>query len=761
MITEVDLDGTPCFAPGTKLTGLKKINFIFGPNGSGKTTLSNIFQNPSDVRLQWENNTIGTTYIFNRNFTENALASSTQLKGVFFIRRGAANTQQTIDALERQIKSEKEAYEQARKQLERATKKEIEIRENLNNAAWELKKQVDKHKLANCMKGHLGSKIAFTDRLLAITSNAGTEMTLDTLSARANQLYSDDLATIPIPTLRWEAETDPETLETLLATAITPSSESKLLPLIKRYSLFDWVTKGHEVSKEVELQGVCPYCQQEISSEIETELEALFDETYTRAKQAITDLSVKYNNDYKSLERIALTITADSESILFSEKDLNNLNTLLTKLDKINTYIIRKLEHPSQEINLPYSLADLQHQVITTLKQLKDTYEQHNKVASNLTNERLNLREDFWSWVATNKLATNIDQYNSEISKATTEAAAAQTACNFYKNAIIATQKKIDYHITQLQNSKEAMEKINSLLQDLGFTSFKLAYDAPTKGYKIIRPNAHNSICNVETLSEGEKTILTFLYLIQKVDGSSTWLAGQEPTVIIDDPIASTDAQSFFLVTQFIRRMTVYLKKPTKSSQQFKLSQLIVCTHNTRFLSEASYDCKFNNQQNNPYAHFFRLEKRSTGTTISKGTHQNHIDSEYNLLWREIKACTEEYNAHLSGGPMPDYPLLGNTMRRIIETYSTMIGKGGITKLSNHASIAVSTLVAFCNSSSHSAIDSDLHSIFTLSTSQLLDAFRQFFEEEFEEGAHFPHYCSMMNLELKDQGWSYPKITTP
>ena len=63
MITEVDLNGTPCFAPNAELTGLKKINFIFGPNGSGKTTLSNIFQNPSDVRLHWENNTIGTTYI--------------------------------------------------------------------------------------------------------------------------------------------------------------------------------------------------------------------------------------------------------------------------------------------------------------------------------------------------------------------------------------------------------------------------------------------------------------------------------------------------------------------------------------------------------------------------------------------------------------------------------------------------------------------------------------------------------------------------
>ena len=41
MIEELDLSGTPCFAPDAKLTGLKKINFIFGPNGSGKTTLSN------------------------------------------------------------------------------------------------------------------------------------------------------------------------------------------------------------------------------------------------------------------------------------------------------------------------------------------------------------------------------------------------------------------------------------------------------------------------------------------------------------------------------------------------------------------------------------------------------------------------------------------------------------------------------------------------------------------------------------------------
>ena len=42
MITEVDLSGTPCFAPGATLKDLKKVNFIFGPNGTGKTSITRI-----------------------------------------------------------------------------------------------------------------------------------------------------------------------------------------------------------------------------------------------------------------------------------------------------------------------------------------------------------------------------------------------------------------------------------------------------------------------------------------------------------------------------------------------------------------------------------------------------------------------------------------------------------------------------------------------------------------------------------------------
>ena len=52
MITEVDLSGTPCFAPGTTLKNLKKVNFIFGPNGTGKTSITRILsKGPDDPRI--------------------------------------------------------------------------------------------------------------------------------------------------------------------------------------------------------------------------------------------------------------------------------------------------------------------------------------------------------------------------------------------------------------------------------------------------------------------------------------------------------------------------------------------------------------------------------------------------------------------------------------------------------------------------------------------------------------------------------------
>ena len=768
MITEVDLSGTPCFAPGEKLSNLNRINFIFGPNGSGKTTLSNIFQNNSDTRIHWDTNNINEIHVFNREFTANALASSAQLAGVFFIGKGAASTQAKIDTLQAQLTKEEAEADKAEGIYKAAVQEERDIRSRLDESAWNTKKKLEPLAVFTYLKGGgaLRSKATFTEELLQIKVACDDEVTLESLTQRAERLQSGELHTITVPTLTWTPQTEIDSLERLLPTPIIPTSESTLLPLIKQYGTLDWVIQGHNLCKQRGLEDVCPYCQQEIPSHIAAELELIFDTTYNEATSAITSLLNTMKTDCNSLADIIGAISRDTHSIPALNTHLDELRQLSTKLDSYTQLLTMKNEHPSREIDPPFSLEELHTNINRTLTQCLDAYREHNEVASNVNREKQLLQDELWAWLATKELHNDILTYHTEIKQTHSSTEAAKQHYNKLLETKEDTKAQLDAEIAKLRNTKEAMLRVNSILQDLGFTSFKLDYDSNSKGYKLIRPNSPLTNCDVNTLSEGEKTILTFLYFIQNIDEAASSSNSSRPIVIIDDPIASTDSQTFFLVTQIIRRLTQYLKDPKITKPlTYNISQLIVCTHNTRFLSEVSYDCTQGNGAKSKYgiyAHYYTLEKEGIETKVYNHYNNSTISTEYKLLWDQIKDYRYQVTlAESKQDPIPQFPLMGNIMRRIIETYSKMIGKGGITKLSNSPSIAVAALMAFCNSSSHSAIDADLHSIYTLSTKQLLDAFHQLFETEFENGAHFPHYCAMMGIELAEQGWTYPPINKP
>lgn len=766
MITEVDLSGTPCFAPGQTLSNLNKINFIFGPNGSGKTTLSNIFQNNSDTRIHWDTNVINDTQVFNREFTANALASSAHLKGVFFIGKGAASTQAQIDMLRKKLTTEEGATTQAESVFIASLQEERDIRTKLDDIAWDTKKRLESSTLFPYLKGALRSKASFTEKLLHTQATCDEETTLDSLIQRADRLQSGELRTITTPPLNWTPQSNIEALEQLLPTPIIPTSESTLLPLIQQYGTLDWVIQGHNLCKQRSLEHICPYCQQEIPSDITAELELLFDTTYNEAISAITTLLNTMQNDCRSLVDTTDIISRDADSIPTLNAHLDELRQLSKKLDHYKQLVAKKNEHPSRKIDPPYSLAELHTNIHKTLTQCLDAYREHNEVASNVNRENQSLQDELWAWLATKELRANILTYRSELRRTHSTTETAKQNYETLRNTAENTKAQLDIEIGKLRNTKEAMVRVNSILQDLGFTSFKLDYDNNSKGYKLIRPNSPLTNCDVNTLSEGEKTILTFLYFIQNIDEAASSSNSSRPTVIIDDPIASTDSQTFFLITQIIRRLTQYLKDPKITKPlTYNISQLIVCTHNTRFLSEVSYDCT---QGNGPkskygiYAHYYTLEKEGIETKVHYHRNNSTISTEYKLLWDQLKDYHDQVDfAESRQKPIPQFPLMGNIMRRIIETYSKMIGTGGITKLSKSSSVAVAVLMAFCNSSSHNAIDVDLHSIYTLSTKQLLGAFRQLFETELENGAHFPHYCAMMGIDLAQQGWTYPPINKP
>ena len=97
MITEVDLDGTPCFAPGAKLTGLKKVNFIFGPNGTGKTSITRILsEGPDDDRITLtDESSTREILVLNSTYIEEAFQDAED--GIFFLGTQSIANQNEID----------------------------------------------------------------------------------------------------------------------------------------------------------------------------------------------------------------------------------------------------------------------------------------------------------------------------------------------------------------------------------------------------------------------------------------------------------------------------------------------------------------------------------------------------------------------------------------------------------------------------------------------------------------------------------------
>ncbi|MBS5724021.1 MAG: AAA family ATPase, partial [Actinomyces sp.] len=154
-------------------------------------------------------------------------------------------------------------------------------------------------------------------------------------------------------------------------------------------------------------------------------------------------------------------------------------------------------------------------------------------------------------------------------------------------------------------------------------------------------------------------------------------------------------------------------------------------------------------------AGFYLISKTEDGSVISGPEATSRITNEYNDLWAEIRRCRNLIKS-TQGKPVPSpkLPLLGNVMRRIIESYFLDIGeKGTITSLGLSTNKKVAILLAFCNSTSHSAIGSEIYEVSSWKPMQLLNAFEEVFST-IDDGAHRGHYDMMMRARPGDPTFS-------
>lgn len=309
------------------------------------------------------------------------------------------------------------------------------------------------------------------------------------------------------------------------------------------------------------------------------------------------------------------------------------------------------------------------------------------------------------------------------------KAVAGLTAALAAKRAALAQASaelaELEKGVTSVQPT---VTEINSILKSFGFTGFKLATAGEQKNlYELIRGDGSEA---ATTLSEGERSFITFLYFYHLLRGSTTTSGiNADRVVVFDDPVSSLDSDVLFIVSSLIRRVVDETRAGTGP-----VKQVFLLTHNIYFHKEVSFDP---NRQQVCQNHetFWIVRKTNDETRIVKYDH-NPISTSYELLWAEVRS------------PEPSKMTIQNTLRRILENYFKIIGNQDKNKIANtfegRDQQICYALFSWVNDGSHNFNDDLYISSDDSVITRYLDVFRRIFENT----NHTAHYEMMMGPEV-------------
>ncbi|MCK5720986.1 MAG: AAA family ATPase [Gammaproteobacteria bacterium] len=730
MIESIKIENEASYgSPGEILSGLSKHNFIYGSNGTGKTTISKVVANESafsDCSLVWRGGIKLETLVYNRDFVEKNFDQSSELKGIFTLGEKdkealdkIKTTKQEVDSLNSEIQKLKKTLEKdddnGGKNAELA-----ELESKFEEKCWKLKQKHDE-KLQGAFVGVRGKKSAFKSKLLAeAANNSGVLKNLDEVENKAETIFGEmpqTETTITVPNyeslLRLESAS-------ILKKKVIGKADVDIAAMIQKLGNSDWVKQGRFFYEANE--NVCPFCQQKTESSFADSLNEYFDETFEKDVSAIETLLTNYKTNGERLQQ-SLQSVLDNPSKFLDVDKLKAEKELLDSKISINLQRIeKKRSESSQSIEL-----DFLENVLTEIKKLIDSanssIREHNKMVSNLAQEKNDLTEQIWKYLLENEIKDDLATYKSKrdgLEKAivgiTKQITNKKSAKRTKENEI----KKLEKDTTSIQPT---INGINDLLKSFGFNSFFLAKSENERFYKIQRPDGTDA---KETLSEGEKSFITFLYFYHLLKGSE-YESGMttDRVVVFDDPVSSLDSDILFVVCSLIKGLFDEVR-----NNNGHIKQIFVLTHNVYFHKEVTFNPKRSGQALNEET-FWTVRKSSRLSKIKKHD-TNPIKTSYELLWLEVK------NADRSN------LTIQNILRRILENYFKILGSIDPDTICDFFEgkdkLICKSLFSWVNDGSHFAHDDLYISLDELMISNYL----RVFSDIFIKTGHEAHYNMMM-----------------
>ena len=735
MIESITIEDVPTYGDTrTTIDGLSKFNFFFGSNGTGKTTISRLIadvENYPKCSVSWKGGNKLQPLVYNQDFVEQNFTQCQVIKGIFTLGKEQTDSHARISEEKHKLNNLEEKIKTLKSHRDGVGGKDgkrgelSKLENRFREKCW-VKKQEYDEALKGGFEGFRNNSENFKQKVLQEQeTNTAILLTLEELKRNAASVFSHaPIRAAEVPAVDTskllEYETNP-----ILKNRVFGKGDVDIAAMILKLGNSDWVREGrafHDANDHT-----CPFCQQSTTTAFAQSLEGYFDERFLLESQAIDDLATNYKNETARIQQQLVSIIASTPKFL----DVETLKSKKALLDATISLNIQRLVKKKKEASQAVELDSLSN-VCKEINELIDTSNTqgiaHNNMVANLAMERMKLVAQVWKFVI-NELNVDLQEFKIERDKLN-KAISNMTAQ--IENAEGEKKQKLD-EIRELEKKTTSIQPtidgINILLSSFGFQGFKLANADTGTAYKLIRSDGSDA---KSTLSEGEKTFVTFLYFYHLLKGSNSESGmTSDRIVVFDDPISSLDSDILFIVASLIKGLFDEVQ-----SGRGHIKQIFVLTHNVYFHKEVTYNPKRQNVAMSDQR-FWIIRKPGIVSKIDRYP-TNPIKTYYELLWAEVR---KPERSNLS---------IQNTLRRILENYFKILGGINLDNLcanfdGNEKHICKS-LCAWIHDGSHYASDD----LFVSINDSMVHSYLKVFREIFEKFNHGEHYKMMMGEAYMD-----------
>ncbi len=740
MITKIDICNAATFGKiATPISDLRRFNYFFGSNGTGKTTISKVIADSSqfpECNIVWENGLVMEKRVYNRDFVLRNFDQ--KIPGVFTLGEQEVDTKEKIGTAKAEIDKLYGEIKTLTNTLQGDNGNNGKINElaqletTYAERFWSAK-QKHEGKLAGGLRGYMGSKKDFKEKVLnESASNKADLRTVEEIETRAATVYSDNLtqaqsiqAIQPVKLLSLEKTP-------ILGKRVIGKEDVNIAAIIKKLGNSDWVRQGLSYFKAN--SGICPFCQQKTGEDFAKSLNEYFDEAFEQDTLAINTLITDYVTESERIQQQVQVIMNLNSEFVNNEK-LENEKKLLDSKISVNIQRLDQKKKESSQIIEIDSLKNVFDETIALISEANTKIDSHNAIVHNLASEKNVLTAQIWRLIV-EELKDGISDYTTQknnLSAAIKNLQEQLQTKNENKRTQESALRELEKRNVSIQPT---LDGINNLLASFGFTSFKLAKGNDDRTYKLVRANGSDA---QDTLSEGERNFVTFLYFYYLLRGSQAESGmTADKVVVFDDPVSSLDSDVLFVVSSLVRE----LYEDTRQNKG-TIKQIFVLTHNVYFHKEVTYNS--NRSKDNPLKDesFWLIKKRGDDSFVERQA-TNPIKTSYELLWEEVRAKPEQRNN----------ATIQNTLRRILENYFKLLGGTPLNDLYTHFNgddkIKCKDLCSWINDGSHSGgILSDEY--YSMPDATTVERYLQVFKEIFKQYDHIAHYDMMMGINHEEE----------